>query len=501
MSKKMLCVIFVALSIVFGSMTAFAAEDTMNVATYADLRVLDPLPSSDNVTANVLLQMFENLFYIAPDASLQPMLAESWEQPTPTTYLIHLKQGVKFHNGEEATAEDVKFTLDRAKSPLGATAHALIKDMESVEVVDKYTVKITLSRPVTPFLYALGESWAGIVNKKAVTEGDPVSQPVGTGPFKYVTWKKADRITLERFEDYHGKKPNFKNLVIRSVPEASSRTIELQSGAADVATNIHFSDFKRIEEDPKLNLLRAPTNRVEYIILNCADSSPLKDARIRRAIKMALDIPAMQHGVFRGVGSVTGSPIPPGMKYSLKDKAPMPVQDIDGAKALLKEAGAEKLKLTLVAFEHKERMDGATIIQSMLSEVGIDVQIKVMEMGAFYVALEKKEFDIAMSGWGNNLPDAEYFFGRVLHSKGIGGHNYGSYSNPKLDELLDLGLTTPEGPERAKIYEDIQWLLLDENPLIFWSVGEVIVGTSKKVQGFEMDPRNMFRFWIPDMEK
>ncbi len=490
---KKMSVLIVALFLCFSTVVALAAEDTLVVANGADIRVLDPLPSSENVSANVLLQMFENLLFIAPDGSLEPMLAESWEQPTPTSYVFHIRKGVKFHNGEECTAEDVKFTLDRAKSPLGASAHALIKDMESVEVLDRYTVKINLGRPVTPFLYALGESWAGIVNKKAVEESDPSKNPVGTGPFKFVSWKKADRVVLERFEDYHGEKPNFKHLVVRAIPEASSRTIELQSGAIDVAYNIHFSDFNRIEEDKKLSLLRHPSNRVEFVALNC-QSPALKDVRVRRAIRMALDIPGMQKAVWRGVGSVTGSPLPPGMRYALKD-APIPVQDVEGAKKLLAEAGVKDLKLRLWTNESKERMDAATVIQGMLEEIGVAADIRVMEYGAFLDGVRKGECDLAMVGWGNNLPDPEYFFGRTFHTIAIGANNSSHYSNPKLDELLEKGITVPEGEERGKIYAEVQQIILDDVPAIFWSVGEAIVGTNSRVKNFEMHPKGFYRLW------
>jgi len=477
---------------------SFAGKDTLTVAILGELRALDPLPCSENVTGNVLLQMFETLVYIAPDGKLEPMLAEKWEQPTPTTYLFYIKKGVKFHNGDECTAEDVKFTLDRAKTPEGITAHSLIKNMDSVEVVDKYTVKVNMKKTVTPFLYALGDAWAGIVNKKVVESGNHLTNPVGTGPFKYVSWKKSDRIIMERFEDYHGKKPNFKTLVIRSVPEAFSRTIELQSDTVDVATNIHFSDFKRIEEDPNLKLLKAPSNRVEYIVLN-TERPGVKDLRVRKAIKLALDIPAIQQSVLRNAGFVTGSPLPPGMRYSLKEKAPMPIQDIEGAKKLLDEAGNENLKLELILFEHKERMDAAVIIQNMLEEVGIRVNIQVMELGTFFETVSKGAFDMALTGWANNLPDAEYFFGRTLHSASVGGNNYSRYNNPKFDSLLDEGLTIPDGQERADIYAEAQQIILDEVPLIFWSVGEVTVGLNTRVRNFEMDPRNMFRFWLVDL--
>ena len=144
MKKMFMCAMLVVFLLGFGNSPVFAAKDTLTVANIADIRVLDPLPSTDNVTANVLLQMFENLVFIAPDGTLKPMLAERWEQPNPTTHVFYIKKGVKFHNGEECTATDVKFTLDRALGPQGVTAHSLIKEVAKVEVVNKYTVKITM---------------------------------------------------------------------------------------------------------------------------------------------------------------------------------------------------------------------------------------------------------------------------------------------------------------------------------------------------------------------
>ena len=499
MKKLLAYVLLATVSLLTCGGALFAAQDTMTVAMHADIRMLDPLPSFENVTANALLQMYDNLLFIAPDASLQPMLAERWEQTSPTTYRFYLKKGVKFHNGEEATAEDVKFTLDRALGPEGVTAHALIRDLESVDVVDKYTVQLNLKNPSTPFLFALGESWAGIVNKKAVTEGDPVTQPVGTGPFKFVSWRKADRVILERFEDYHGKKPNFKNLILRAIPEASVRTIELQSGAADVAVNIHFTDFKRIEEDKNLKLLRAPSNRTEFFELNM-ERDALKDVRVRRAIKMALDIPGLQHAVWRGVGSAPTAPLSPGMQYSIAKETPMPQQDVEGAKKLLAEAGVKNLKLTFATYEYKELQDAATIVQNMLAEVGIEVDIRVLEMGAYYDVLRTGDFDISTSAWGNNLPDAEYFFGRKFHSSSIGALNYSRYNNPKFDACIELGRRVPEGPERAAAYAEAQQLLMEDVPMIPWSIGEVIVGTRANVENFEMDPRLMFRLWMADLK-
>ena len=136
----------------------------------------------------------------------------------------------------------------------------------------------------------------------------------------------------------------------------------------------------------------------------------------------------------------------------------------------------------------------------MLEEVGITAEIRVMEYGAFLDGVRKGECDLAMSGWGNNLPDPEYFFGRTFHSIAIGANNSSHYSNPKLDELLEKGLSVPDGEERAKIYEEVQQIILDDVPAIFWSVGEAIVGINNRVKNFEMHPKGFYRLWMAELD-
>lgn len=242
---------------------AFAAKDpdTLVVANGADLKTLDPIFTGDAASANTFLQIYDHLIFQDKDGKLVPRLAVSWEQPDDLTYILHLRKGVKFHNGMPFTAVDAKFTIDRGMSSLTATgSNVLLKDIKNVEIIDDYTIKINVKQPYTPLLYAFSEVWGSVVCKAAVEElkEKHALNPVGTGPFKYVEWKKGDRIILERNDDYWGEKPQFKNLIIRAVPETSVRTIELESGAADVSYQIHVNDIKRIERNKHLSLVRRP---------------------------------------------------------------------------------------------------------------------------------------------------------------------------------------------------------------------------------------------------
>ena len=478
-----------------------ADKDTLVIANNADAITLDVTQIRDNQSGNVRLQTHDGLLVIDEKGELQPVLAERWEHPDDLTYIFHLKKGVKFHNGEELKAEDVKFSMERAMGPLGVAIHTLIRELDKVNVIDDYTVEFKLKKPFTPFLYSLGESWAGILNKKASEEKDPAQHSVGTGPFKFVSWTKGDRIVLERFDDYHGQKASVKNLIIRAIPEASSRMVELESGAVDIAYQITAeNDIKRVEASPKLYLSRMPSNRTGYIGLN-TQKAPFDDVRFRHAVLAALNVPAIQKTVWRGIGQPGTNPIPPLNKY-YDETLEVPQQDLEKAKALLKEIGTKlPIQVSLWTNEARERVDAATIIQNMLGEVGIEVDIRVMEWGAFLEGLKAGEHDMFMLGWGGNLPDAEFFLGSNFHSKSIGSTNNSRYNSPEFDALADKGSETPDGPERKAIYVEVQRVFLRDLPAIFWSVEDSVVGLNNRVKGFQNHPKGFYQMNVVSIEE
>lgn len=240
--------------------------------------------------------IYDHLLWQDLEGNLIPRLAESWETPDPLTYILHLRRGVKFHNGDPFTAEDAKLTIDRGRTTIAATgANVLLKDIKEVEIKDDYTIVIHMSQPYTPLLYAFTEVWGSVMDKKAMEKlGDKYFEhPIGTGPFKFVSWTKGDRVVLERNDDYWGDKAEFKNLIIRAIPETSVRTIELESGSVDMIYKVNVHDINRIAENPKLQVLRRPELRSDYYILNCS-RPPFNDVRVRQAFAKALDIVGIQ---------------------------------------------------------------------------------------------------------------------------------------------------------------------------------------------------------------
>lgn len=487
--------IFTALVLVLSLAGSSLAKDTLIVADQYDPTTLDPIGHNDYPTSRACSHIYDTLIFLNPDGTLRPGLAESWEFLTDKDYKMILRKGVKFHNGEEMTAADVKFSLERANTPAGSHIHTYSQDLDYVEIVDDYTVIIHLKKVNYPFFSSLVHSWGNIVCKKAVeAAGDDYGMnPVGTGPFKFKEWAKGDHYTFERFDDYWGNKAKFKTLTVRSIPEPTNRTIELETGAVDIAYPVTTIELARIEENSELELQRKVLPSTTYMGFN-VNKAPFNDLRVRQAISLLLDTVNIQRAVFRGVGQTPRSLIPEVTKYSINNELPVHVRDVEAAKKLFAEAGVDPstIKMVIRSNERKERIDMATIIQAQLAEVGIQSEIMQQEWGAYLNDLQKKTHDVFLLGWGLSVPDPDYAVAGLLESNA--GTNYTGYSDPKLDEMLAKGRSLPDGEERAKVYRDMQVYINENCPMIYLNNDEAIAGVRKVVKGFEVDPFEVHSF-------
>ena len=201
-------------------------------------------------------------------------------------------------------------------SPVGSATRAYSKDLASVEVIDDYTVQMKLKQPSTPFLMLLTLSWGGIVNEKAVrAAGDNYAMnPIGTGPFRLVDWKRGDRITLERYEDYWGERLRYKTLIFRSLPEPTTRVVELETGGADLALEIPVNEIDRVLSGSNTTLLRTLGSYYTVMGFNC-ERAPFDNPEVRKAISLAIDTEGIHKAVQRGVGTVPLGPLPTFMPY------------------------------------------------------------------------------------------------------------------------------------------------------------------------------------------
>ena len=487
-SSKTALLAVLALALVTMFAVPALAKDTLVVANIYDARTLDPIVQNEVATSGMCLHIYDTLIGLDQETNLVPMLAEKWERIDDVTYKFFLRQGVKFHNGEPFTAADVKYTVERAQSPAGSAIRQYSEVVDKVEVVDDYTVIMKLKSPFTPFLMSLSHTWGSIVNQKAVeAAGESYGMnPVGTGPFKFKSWNKGDRIVLERNDDYWGQKPAYKELIMRAVAESINRTIELESGAVDIAYRVPVTDIKRVEENPKLTLYRHLENSTSYMGFNCA-KAPWDNPKVRQAVRLALDNVGMQKAVFRGTGRAPNAPVAPSVKYSDKD-IPYVKRNLEEAKKLLAEAGVQlPLKAEIWTNDYKPRRDLATIIQAQLKDVGIELEHKVLEWGAYLDGLQKKTHDLYILGWVASVPDAEIALAGVL--KSTGGSNYSFFKDEEVDAMLDSAKALPDGPEREAMYKKIQARIHELAPWVYMYNEETFHGSQKNVKGFVPSPR------------
>lgn len=476
-------------------------RDTLIVGQGADARTLDPHATNDQPSARVMKQIYETLVKQNEAMELVPGLALSWEKIDELTFEFKLRQGVKFHNGEPFNAHEVKFTLIRATES-GTIGHIVgAIDPEGIEIIDNYTIRIATKKPFAPLLSHLAHNAAAMLNEKAVVEaGEDYGQmPVGTGPFKLYKWNTGDSVELVRFDGFHGEAPKLRKIIMRNIPEGTNRAIEVETGAIDIAFDIAPMDVRRIEENPDLQLFRDPNLSTAYIGFNAA-KEPFDDVRVRQAINYAIDMEAIVEAVYLGIGSPAKGPLGENVWASHRGLKPFGF-DVERAKELMKEAGLEDgFSTTIWTNENQQRMDIAEIVQNQLQVLNITTEVKVLEWGAYLDGTAAGEHDMFILGWVTVTGDPDYGLFPLFHSSQFGeAGNRTFWSNPRVDELLDLGRVTADPAKRKAAYMEAQEIIRDEAPWVFTWTGESISGARNNVRGFVQHPaghHSLFRVYF-----
>ncbi|NCB02313.1 MAG: ABC transporter substrate-binding protein [Spirochaetia bacterium] len=429
---------------------------------------------------NKLVRLDENLVVV-------PDLAESWDIPNNLTYIFHLRKGVKFHNGREMVASDVKYSLERVMDPKTASpGRSYLALVESVDVVDEYTVKLTLSAPLASLLDSLTSNNISIVPKEAVeANGNLQKVAVGTGPFMLKEWVADNSMTLEKNSNYFIKgAPAVDKVIFRVIPEAASLLAGVKSGELDIATINDGATIRQAKKTSDVVVMSKPGINVRTFGFNTT-RAPFTDVRVRQALALTLDRNEIVAMAEFGMGTPSG-PIPvAATDWALPlDKLPMSTPNYDKAKALLKEAGYPNgFSFNIVcSATYEGGLDVAQVIQSQLKNIGVTANLEVVEWGVYIDRWVKRDFDsmVEIRG-GSGEPDR--FLYRTIHS--TGGVNNFLFKNGEVDRLLDLGRSQTVPSERKATYNDLQKVLTEQAPLIFlYSPSESHV-LNKRVTGFK----------------
>ncbi|NLL37135.1 MAG: ABC transporter substrate-binding protein [Fretibacterium sp.] len=492
--KKRVLALGLFCALLFGAAIEVHAGEIENfiVGMPADAKAIDPHQSVDNYSFAVLKHINQPLVTMdGKTKELVPILAEKWEILDDVTYKFYLKKGVKFHNGDELTAEDVVFSFKRMMTDpksFYTKSRGKFIDPDGFEIIDKHTVIIRTRGPLPIWLSGMRHPYANILCKRAVEEAgeEYFRNPVGTGAYKFKNWVKGEKIELERFDDYHGKKANIKNLTFLIIPDASSRVIALETGKADLIYEVPGNDVERLNSLPNTKVVESEGLILHHLFLN-TQKKPMDDPRVRKAIEYAVNKEAYGQVVYQGRFTVPVGPILPVSSFFPKDAKPYPY-DPAKAKELLKEAGyPDGFEAELWIANFADRISGATVLQSMLAEVGIKVNVTVYETGVFDGLGKEPGYDMAIRTVGmQTARDAGDYWNSMLHSSSIGGYNWAQMNDPELDKLIVEANAEMDAAKRDVMLQAI-WDKIDElHPDVALSIPSELYGARKDLVGLEL---------------
>ncbi len=477
------------------------ASDTIRIGLDVDAGTGDPRLMRDTSAFRLRELVFDGLVELQPDYTAKPALAESWENPDPTTWVFHLRPGVKFHDGSPLTAEDVKFTFDTIlDEKLASPSRAFYTPIKNIEVVDDMTVKFTLDQPYSPFLSYLTMS----IVPKAIVEQDPeafANAPVGTGPYKFVSWKRGDTISFEANPDYWGGAPKTPKVEFKIVPDNSARVVALEAGDLDmVQSPLSPQDVTRLESEGKFAVERIPAAGYTYINLNCADPI-LSDVKVRQALSYLVNREDITSSIYKGIGQVAKGPIPPGM-WAYTDDLPSYDYDPDKAAQLLDEAGwklgpdgkrtkdGQPLKLTVRTHsEDPDRRQLIEVLQAELTNVGIEADTNAVDFATYFADIQAGKYQMGVIGW-LNLANPDQAMYRQFTVDGAG--NYGHCNNEEISNLIKEARATLDQEKAKELYAQAAKMIVENAFYIFVQYQEYINMHRKDLQGLVMNPVQNF---------
>ncbi|GGC79212.1 ABC transporter substrate-binding protein [Undibacterium terreum] len=468
-----------------------AADLTMGMAF--DVTSMDPHYHLVGPNVNVSMHIFD--FLVTPDrekGKLIPGLAESWSVVDELTWEFKLRKGVKFHDGSEFTAEDVAYSFDRPATILNSPGPFTLYTKQIAEkiIVDKYTIRFKTAKPYALMLSDVSNVF--IVSKKATAglsseDFNSGKGVVGTGPYKFVQWKRGDRVELARNDSYWGKRPQWDRVSLRMLTTPSARVAALLAGDVQVIEGVPPADIAQLKANPDARLFSTVSNRLIFLEVDQLrdkspyvtdkngkqlDKNPLKDLRVRQAISKAINRAAIVDRVMEGNAIATGQLLPEGYFGTLPGlKAD--IADIAAAKKLLADAGyADGFGLTIHGPSDRYVNDAKIIqtIAQMLTRIGIVTKVEALPSAVFFSRMSKQEFSVMMLGWGGGLGHVSTFVKSMLTTynaeKGWGTGNYGRYSNPKVDAFAEQALATIDTGKQEKLWQQASQLALSEFGLI-----------------------------------
>lgn len=487
------------ISLIFILLGATLAQGTVRVGLAEDPDVLDPDLGRTYVGRIVFASLCDKLFDITPDLEIIPQLATGSETSEDGLALtISLRADVVFHDGTPFNAEAVKYNIERSKTLPGSNRASELAQVDSAEVVDEYTVQLNLTQPFAPLVALLADRSGMMVSPTAAEEAgeDFGTAPVCAGPFAFSERVAQDRIALTKFEDYYdADNIMIDEVVFLPIPDASVRLANLQSGDLELMERAAPTDLNTIRNDSNLELPSAASLGYQGITINLSNPEPRdnplsSDPRVREAFELAIDRNVINDVVFNGEFIVGNQAVPPSSPWYVPDYA-IAERDVERAKALLAEAGHERVAFELMVANNPQAIQIAEVIQSLASEAGFDISIRATEFATALNEQEEGNYDAFQVGWSGRIdPD-----GNIHQFQTCDGNlNEMGWCDEGVDEALNNARAESDTDTRFNLYKEAAMTYLPDRHIIYLHHTQLFFPHTNRLQGFQAYPDGIIRF-------
>jgi len=469
-----------ALTVYGGTSTDGEASNSVVVGISQDLDSLDPQNAEYAGTREVLFNLFEGLVKATSDGNIEPAVAESYEVAEDASSIsFKIREGITFHDGSAVTAEDIKYSLERYAQIQGE--ESAFADFSELEIVDDQTVNVVLSKPNSEFIYELTCPILPEAN-----DADINTNPIGTGPFKFASFKPGESLVVEKYEDYWKEGfPYLDQVTFKVVTDTDSAINQLNAGTLDIYQYLTFDQAATLNQN--FNILEGSVNYVQGMFLNNA-VAPFDDVRVRQALYYAVDRDLINEFLFGGKAHIIGTNMIPAAEfYYNADTETTYTRDLDKARELLNEAGyPDGFEFTITVPNNYAPHEGtAQIIAESLAEIGVKANINLVEFNTWYSdAYVDRNYEATVVAVDGRLAPNSWFSKNLSTAS----NNFTNYSNPEFDELYNKAMEAIDLDEKAGYYKEMQQLLADDAASIYVQDPANLVAVNAKLEGYVFFP-------------
>ncbi|OCW59068.1 ABC transporter substrate-binding protein [Hoeflea olei] len=477
-----------------GSVSGAALAADLTIGVRAGPLSIDPHFTAAGTHAEAVKHIYDTLVKSGNELELEPGLAESWTAIDDTTWEFKLRQGVKFHDGSDFTAEDVKFSIERIPNVTGPNPTTIyVRRVAGIEIVDDYTIRIKTDGPAPNLpndfirLFVVSHTAAENYSDTAehAAEGfNSGKAAIGTGPYKFVSWTPKEELVLEKFDGYWGGAEPWDKVVRKEIPNDAARVAQLKAGQVDIIARVPASDVPTLERDGSLSIVKHNSVylfnmgfdfRDETPQVTAKDGSPLgknpfQDARVREAFDLAIDRETITEIAMETMGTPQSQLVTPNI-FGYNPDIAVPTPDIEKARQLLADAGYPDGFKVVFSFTN-DRLPGdkdvGTTIAQMLAAIGVEVEANAQPGAVFFPANTRGDYTLTMSGWGTLTGEANYTLSSLVHTNDpelkLGAFNVRGYSNPEMDKLIEDAAVEMDSAKREKLLQDANLLVSTDRP-------------------------------------